>query len=68
VNSCSSAPLRVVPSGTAPTSKTHLNSFRDATFKKLELKLTIQRVYQDLQEEYSDESVKRYVRKLARRR
>jgi transposase len=46
--------------------------FRDAILEKLELGLTIQRVYQDLQEEYgyahSYESVKRYVRKLTRRR
>jgi transposase len=46
--------------------------FRDTILEKLELGLTIQRVYQDLQEEYgyahSYESVKRYVRKLARRR
>jgi len=46
--------------------------YRDAILEKLELGLTVQRVYQDLQEEYgyahSYESVKRYVRKLARRR
>ena len=46
--------------------------YRDTILEKLELGLTIQRVYQDLQEEYgyahSYESVKRYVRKLARRR
>jgi len=46
--------------------------YREAILEKLELGLTIQRVYQDLQEEYgyahSYESVKRYVRKLARRR
>jgi transposase len=46
--------------------------YRDAILEKLELGLTIQRVYQDLQEEYgyahSYESLKRYVRKLARRR
>jgi len=45
---------------------------REAILEKLELGLTIQRVHQDLQEEYgyahSYESVKRYVRKLARRR
>lgn len=46
--------------------------FRDVILEKLELGLTVQRVYQDLQEEYdyahSYESVKRYVRKLTRRR
>ena len=46
--------------------------YRDAILEKLELGLTIQRAYQDLQEEYayahSYDSVKRYVRKLARRR
>lgn len=46
--------------------------YRDAILEKLELGLTIQRVHQDLQEEYgyahSYESVKRYVRKLTRRR
>ena len=46
--------------------------FRDAILEKLEQGLTVQRVFQDLQEEYgyaqSYESVKRYVRKLERPR
>jgi len=46
--------------------------YRDAIVEKLEQGLTVQRVFQDLQEEYgyahSYESVKRYVRKLVRRR
>jgi len=45
---------------------------RDAILEKLELGLTIQRVFQDLQEEYSYthsyESVKRYVRTIKRPR
>ena len=44
----------------------------DAITEKLELGLTIQRIFQDLQEDYaygySYESVKRYVRTLAPRR
>ena len=46
--------------------------YRDVILEKLESGLTVQRVWQDLQEEYdyahSYESVKRYVRKLRRRR
>jgi transposase len=46
--------------------------FREVILDKLEQGLTLQRVHQDLQEEYdyaySYESVKRYVRKLVRRR
>jgi len=46
--------------------------YRDVIVEKLESGLTVQRVWQDLQEEYdythSYESVKRYVRKLRRRR
>jgi len=46
--------------------------FREAILEKLDEGLTIQRVFQDLEEEYgythSYESVKRYVRTLARRR
>src|SRR5918994_2727177 len=46
--------------------------YRDTILEKLELGLSVQRVFQDLQEEYgyahSYESVKRYVRKLVRRR
>src|SRR5260370_3223894 len=46
--------------------------YRDAIVEKLEQGLTVQRGFQDLQEEYgyahSYESVKRYVRKLVRRR
>jgi transposase len=58
--------------GSASRARSSAAPFRDAILEKLELGLTIQRVYQDLQEEYgyaySYESVKRYVRKLARRR
>jgi len=77
-----SNPAKVFP-GSAPNpakefpghhtrARTSAAPFRGAILEKLELGLTIQRVYQDLQEEYgyghSYESVKRYVRKLVRRR
>ena len=58
--------------GSPARSRSSAARFRDAIVEKLELGLTVQRVFQDLQEEYgyaySYESVKRYVRKLPRRR
>jgi len=58
--------------GSRVPSRSSAARFRDAILEKLELGLTVQRVWQDLQEEYgyaySYESVKRYVRKLQRRR
>ena len=58
--------------GSHASARSSAAPYRDAILEKLELGLTVQRVFQDLQEEYgyahSYESVKRYVRKLARRR
>jgi transposase len=58
--------------GSRARSRSSAAGYRDVILEKLELGLSIQRVFQDLQEEYgyghSYESVKRYVRKLARRR
>ena len=55
-----------------PSARSSAAPYRDAILEKLELGLTVQRIFQDLQEDYgyahSYESVKRYVRKLARRR
>ncbi len=66
-----SNPAKVFAGSHAPP-RSSAAPYRDAILEKLELGLTVQRVYQDLQEEYgyahSYESVKRYVRKLARRR
>jgi transposase len=66
-----SNPAKVFP-GSRARSRSSAARFRDTILDKLDLGLTIQRIYQDLQEEYgyahSYESVKRYVRKLARRR
>jgi transposase len=68
--SCSN-PAKVFPGSHAPP-RSSAAAYRDAILEKLELGLTVQRVHQDLQEEYgyghSYESVKRYVRKLARPR
>ncbi len=80
--SAGSNPAKVFPGSGAKAAKAFPGSclpprssaarFRDVILEKLELGLTVQRVYQDLQEEYdyahSYESVKRYVRKLTRRR
>ena len=58
-------PAKVFP-GSAARSRSLAAPYRDVIMEKLELGLTVQRVYQDLQEEYgyafSYESVKRYVR------
>jgi transposase len=58
--------------GSRPAPRSAAAAYRDVILEKLELGLTIQRVFQDLQEEYgyghSYESVKRYVRKLTWRR
>jgi transposase len=66
-----SNPAKVFP-GSRGRSRSSAARFREAILEKLDEGLTIQRVFQDLQEEYgyaySYESVKRYVRKLARRR
>jgi transposase len=80
--SAGSNPAKVFPGSGAKAAKAFPGSrlpprssaarFRDVILEKLEAGLTIQRVYQDLQEEYdyahSYESVKRYVRKIVRRR
>ena len=64
-------PGAVFPDGQARP-RSAAAQYRDAIVEKLERGLTVQRVYQDLQEEYayshSYESVKRFVRKLPRRR
>ncbi len=58
--------------GSRASQRSSAAPFREVILEKLELGLTIQRVFQDLQEEYgythSYESVKRYVRKITRRR
>jgi transposase len=66
-----SNPAKAFPGSRVPP-RSSAARYRDVILEKLELGLSVQRVYQDLQEEYgyghSYESVKRYVRKLARRR
>lgn len=58
--------------GSAPRPRSSAAAFGDVIREKIESGLTIQRVFQDLQEEYgyahSYESVKRFVRKLERPR
>jgi transposase len=58
--------------GSALPSRFAAAEFRDAILEKLELGLSVQRIFQDLGEDYayghSYESVKRYVRTLAPRR
>jgi transposase len=67
----SSKAAKVFP-GSRVLSRSSAAGYRDVILEKLEVGLTVQRIYQDLQEEYayshSYESVKRFVRKLARRR
>jgi transposase len=69
--SAGSNPAKVFP-GSSPPPRSSAAAYREVIVEKLEAGLTIQRVFQDLQEEYgyghSYESVKRYVHKLERPR
>jgi len=81
-NGAGADPAKTFPGSEANPAKTFAGSalpsrfaaaeFRDAILEKLELGLSVQRIFQDLGEDYayghSYESVKRYVRTLAPRR